>query len=90
MPAVARPGHALRGYAGLLGAGGDLRDLEQVPADGLLQRRLVGRGTETAAQRERRLQTAQAELDAAAEFDAVVVNVSVEQAVEDLVALMGL
>lgn len=55
-----------------------------------LQRRLVGRGTETPAQRERRLQTAQAELDAAAEFDVVVVNVSVEQAVEDLVALMGL
>ena len=55
-----------------------------------LQRRLVGRGTETPAQRERRLQTAQAELDAAAEFDAVVVNVNVEQAVEDLVALMGL
>jgi guanylate kinase len=55
-----------------------------------LQRRLVGRGTETAEQRERRLQTAHAELAAAAEFDATVVNVSVEQAVEDLVALMGL
>jgi guanylate kinase len=55
-----------------------------------LQRRLIGRGTETAAQRERRLQTAQAEMDAAAEFDAVVVNVNVEQAVADLVALIGL
>ena len=55
-----------------------------------LQRRLVGRGTETPAQRARRLQTAQAELDAAAEFDAVVVNVSVEQAVTDLVGLLGL
>ncbi len=55
-----------------------------------LQRRLVGRGTETAEQRERRLRTARAELEAAAEFDAVVVNVSVEQAVADLVALMGL
>jgi guanylate kinase len=55
-----------------------------------LQRRLVGRGTETAEQRERRLQTAHAELAAAAEFDATVVNVSVEQAVEDLVSLMGL
>ncbi|SDU88756.1 guanylate kinase [Microlunatus sagamiharensis] len=55
-----------------------------------LQRRLVGRGTETPAQRERRLQTAHAELEAASEFDAVVVNVSVEQAVADLVALMGL
>ena len=55
-----------------------------------LQRRLVGRGTETPEQRERRLQTAHAELEAAAEFDAVVVNVSVEQAVADLVALRGL
>ncbi len=55
-----------------------------------LQRRLVGRGTETPAQRERRLETARAELEAAAEFDAVVVNVSVEQAVEDLVVLMRL
>ena len=55
-----------------------------------LQRRLVGRGTETPAQRERRLVTAQAELDAVSEFDATVVNVSVEQAVADLVALMGL
>jgi guanylate kinase len=55
-----------------------------------LQRRLVGRGTETTAQRERRLQTAREELRAAEEFDAVVVNVSVEQAVEDLVGLMGL
>ena len=55
-----------------------------------LQRRLVGRGTETPEQRERRLRTAQAELDAAAEFDAVVVNVDVDQAVADLVALMRL
>lgn len=55
-----------------------------------LQRRLVGRGTETPEQRERRLVTARAELDAVAEFDATVVNVSVEQAVADLVALMGL
>ena len=55
-----------------------------------LQRRLVGRGTETVAQRERRLVTAQAEMDAAAEFDVTVVNVSVEQAVAELVALMGL
>jgi guanylate kinase len=55
-----------------------------------LQRRLIGRGTETAAQRERRLQTAQAEMDAVSEFDATVVNVSVEQAVADLVELIGL
>ena len=55
-----------------------------------LQRRLVGRGTETAVQRERRLKTAQAEMDAVAEFDAVVVNVNVEQAVADLVTLIGL
>ena len=52
-----------------------------------LVRRLVGRGTESAEQRERRLQTARAELAAAAEFDHVLVNGDVGQAVQDLVAL---
>ena len=55
-----------------------------------LVRRLVGRGTESAAQRERRLETARAEMAAQAEFDHVVVNGEVGQAVEDLVALVGL
>ena len=55
-----------------------------------LLRRLVGRGTESAAQRERRLETARAEMAAQAEFDYVVVNGEIGQAVEDLVALVCL
>jgi guanylate kinase len=55
-----------------------------------LVRRLVGRGTESVAQRERRLETAQAEMAAQAEFDDVVVNHEIDQAVEDLVALVRL
>lgn len=55
-----------------------------------LVRRLVGRGTEDEAERERRLATARAELAAAAEFDHVVVNHEVDQAVRDLVALLAL
>ena len=39
--AVAGAGHPLRRHAGLLGPGGRLRDLEEVPADRLLQRRLA-------------------------------------------------
>jgi guanylate kinase len=55
-----------------------------------LVRRLVGRSTETPEQREQRLQTARAELAAQVEFDHVVVNGEVGQAVEDLVALVRL
>ena len=55
-----------------------------------LVRRLVGRGTETPEQREQRLETARAELAAQVEFDHVVVNGEVAQAVEDLVALVRL
>ncbi len=55
-----------------------------------LVRRLVGRGTETAEQRERRLETARAELASQAEFDHVVVNREVGQAVQELVELSRL
>lgn len=55
-----------------------------------LVRRQVGRGTESAAQRERRLQTARAELASQTEFDYVIVNREIGQAVEDLVALVRL
>jgi guanylate kinase len=55
-----------------------------------LVRRLTGRGTESAAQQERRLITAEAEMAAQAEFDHVVVNREIGQAVEDLVALLRL
>jgi guanylate kinase len=53
-----------------------------------LVRRLVGRGTETEEERERRLQTAHAELAAEEEFDATVVNHEVHAAAEELVALI--
>ncbi len=53
-----------------------------------LVRRLVGRGTETAAERERRLETARIELAAAQEFDVRIVNDDVERAARELVSLM--
>jgi guanylate kinase len=55
-----------------------------------LIRRLVGRGTESAAQRDRRLETARAEMAAQDEFDHVVVNGEIGQTVKDLVALVCL
>ena len=55
-----------------------------------LVRRLVGRGTETEAERERRLETARVELAAEKEFDVTIVNHEVHQAAEELVTLMTL
>jgi guanylate kinase len=55
-----------------------------------LVRRLVGRGTEDEAERERRLATAREELAAKAEFDASIVNREVHAAAEELVALTEL
>lgn len=54
-----------------------------------LVRRLVGRGTESAAEQERRLATADVEMAAASEFDAIVVNDDVRRAAEELVHLMS-
>jgi guanylate kinase len=51
-------------------------------------RRLVGRGTESAEERERRLTTARAELAAESEFDLTIVNHDVEQVCQELVTLM--
>lgn len=53
-----------------------------------LVRRLVGRGTETEQERERRLATARVELAAQPEFDVTVVNDDVQRAAEQLVALL--
>ncbi len=53
-----------------------------------LVRRQLGRGTEDAAEREVRLETARAELAAASEFDVTVVNDDVPRAAEELVSLM--
>ena len=53
-----------------------------------LVRRLVGRGTETPEERERRLETARDELAAEPEFDVTVVNHEIHAASEELVALI--
>jgi guanylate kinase len=53
-----------------------------------LVRRLVGRGTESEAEREARLTTAREELAAEAEFDHTIVNHEVHAAADELVALM--
>lgn len=52
-----------------------------------LVNRLVGRGTETEAERERRLATAREELAAVSEFDTTIVNTEVEEAGRELVDL---
>lgn len=53
-----------------------------------LVRRLVGRGTETAEEREVRLTTARRELAAQEEFDVTIVNDDVRRAAQELVHLM--
>ncbi|WP_308194156.1 guanylate kinase [Nocardioides sp. SR21] len=53
-----------------------------------LERRLVGRGTETEEERARRLATAEVEMAAETEFDVTIVNHEVHDAAEQLVALM--
>jgi guanylate kinase len=55
-----------------------------------LVRRLVGRGTETAEERERRLDTARLELASDSEFDVIIVNDDVHRATDELVQCMGL
>jgi guanylate kinase len=55
-----------------------------------LERRLVGRGTEDAEERERRLATARVELAAEPEFDVTIVNDDVRRATDQLVSVMGL
>ncbi|WP_229054258.1 guanylate kinase [Aeromicrobium sp. Leaf350] len=53
-----------------------------------LERRLVGRGTESPEERARRLETAREELAAEGEFDVTIVNTDVESACEELVELL--
>lgn len=55
-----------------------------------LVRRLVGRGTETEEERERRLDTARHELAAEREFDVTIVNHEVHAAADELVSWMVL
>jgi guanylate kinase len=58
------------------------------PSWSALVSRLAGRGTEQPAVQERRLALAQAELDAAGEFDVGVVNDDVARAADELVGLL--
>ena len=58
------------------------------PSYGELEKRLTGRGTETEEAVRMRLETAKHELTLAPEFDYVVVNNTVEQAVADVLAIM--
>lgn len=53
-----------------------------------MRRRLIGRGTESDDQVQRRLKTAEAELAAQREFDEVVVNTDVQDAAEQLLTLI--
>jgi guanylate kinase len=58
------------------------------PSDDALRQRLIGRGTDDADQIERRLAVAQEELDAAGEFSHVVVNDRLDEAVDELAAIV--
>lgn len=53
-----------------------------------LVRRLIGRGTESAAEQARRLETAKTELAAQDEFDYRIVNTDVSQAAQEVVDLL--
>lgn len=55
-----------------------------------LVRRLVGRGTESADEQHRRLETAKLELAAEPEFDVTIVNDDIGRAADELVTRMGL
>lgn len=52
--------------------------------------RLRGRGSESEEEMETRLKTAKVELEAASEFDHIIVNDEVERTVHELATLMGL
>ena len=58
------------------------------PSWEVLVERLTGRGTETEAVIERRLTTAREELDAQGEFDTVVVNDDVDDAVAHIARIL--
>lgn len=60
----------------------------QPPSWEEMERRLVGRGTEDDMERERRLLTARTELEAASEFDRVIVNDEIDRATAELEALV--
>ena len=57
------------------------------PSEDALRTRLVGRGSDAPEQIERRLEVARDELDAREEFEHVIVNDRLDEAVEELVRL---
>ena len=59
------------------------------PTPGTLRERLIGRGTDSAADIERRLKVAEEELAARGEFAHVVVNDDLERAVDELERIVG-
>jgi len=59
------------------------------PSESELRHRLTGRGTETDAMIEARLERARYELEARQEFDVVVVNDDVERAAAEVVSLLS-
>jgi guanylate kinase len=58
------------------------------PSDEALRDRLIGRGTDDAEQVQRRLEVAEEELAAAGEFEHVVVNDRLDEAVDELAAIV--
>jgi guanylate kinase len=59
------------------------------PSVEALRARLVGRGTDSSEQVDERLKTAERELEAQPEFAHVVVNDRLEEAIEELIAIVG-
>jgi len=59
------------------------------PSMEVLESRLVGRGTEDEDTIRQRLEHAHEEMDAAKEFDEIIVNDSIEHAADELVSLLG-
>jgi guanylate kinase len=59
------------------------------PSRESLQNRLVGRGTDDAEEVQRRLQTADTELQARDEFNHVIVNDRLEEAIDELVRIVS-
>lgn len=55
-----------------------------------LFQRLIGRGTESEAEQQVRMETARTEMAAAAEFDEIVTNTQVDQAADELAQIIGI
>lgn len=55
-----------------------------------LVHRLIGRGTESDEEQQRRLETARIELAAESEFDVTIINDEIDRAARELIACMGI